>query len=87
MFTTVGEAKATTTLRKRVETVTEQARSVSFVDDGTRSATVVVRVNVELLVRLYGRRALLNKKGKATGMNGAVEIVTVRGTVRDDRNT
>lgn len=72
-------------LTRRVEVQTATSRAVSWVPDGHRAGDVEVLIDVDRLVALYGPDALKNKGGRARGMNGCVEIMAVRGSVKDHR--
>lgn len=81
----ISRTSTTVPLKRRVEVQTATSRGVSWVPDGHRSGDVEVLIDIERLVALYGPDALKNKSGRARGMNGCVEIVAVRGSVKDHR--
>lgn len=63
----------------------ERGHSQGTKADGTREGEVQIFVDLDRMVQLYGLRALTNRTGRATAMNGCVEIVVKRGTVKDHR--
>lgn len=85
MKKTIGRGRARLPLRRRVEVQTATSHAVSFVEDGYREGGVEILIDIDRLIALYGRDALANKSGRASGMNGCVEIVVVRGSVQDHR--
>lgn len=80
----IGTRPAKTTLRRRYETKSEYGSGRGWKDDGTRSGTVTIVVDLDRIAALYGPRALSNKGGKARGMNGCVEVI-LTGPVVDVR--